>query len=123
MGFIIGGGSGGSGLPDYSLTPIIYPRKWVNGNYVEEVSFSLQIPAFNQALIFLGITLKSEILVPIEISVFIFNENTQRWEFWQNWHIFENSSSWHLRILNSINSNRIFSGVLRYSKASISSRA
>ena len=118
MGFIIGGGSGaggGGGLPDYSLTQIVYPRKWINGNDVEEVSFSLSIPMFNQSLIYLGGTLKGEILVPIEGNIFVFNDNLNLWTVWSNWGILKSGSDWNLRIINDTNASKFFSGTLKYS--------
>ena len=112
------GGGGGVELPDYSLTQIVYPRKWINEFPVKEISISYEIPAFNQSLIFLeNIPSKgnSIILVPIEGNIFVFNDNLNLWTVWSNWGILKSGSDWNLRIINDTNASKFFSGTLKYS--------
>jgi hypothetical protein len=113
------GGGGGGELPDYSLTPIIYPRMWINNHPVKEISIFSGIPAYNQASIFLEATPLREFLHPIEGNIFVFDDTLNRWTMWSDWFILKSDSEWFLRVINNTSEFRYFSGTLKYSTSTI----
>jgi hypothetical protein len=113
------GGGGGGELPDYSLTPIIYPRMWINNRPVKEISIFSGIPAYNQASIFLEATPLREFLHPIEGNIFVSDDTLNRWTMWSDWFILKSNSEWFLRVINNTSEFRYFSGTLKYSTSTI----
>lgn len=109
------GGGGGGELPDYSLTPIIYPRMWINNRPVKEISIFSGIPAYNQASIFLEATPLRAFLHPIEGNIFVFDDTLNRWTMWSDWFILKSGSEWILKVINDASELRFFSGTLKYS--------
>lgn len=114
MGFgSIGGGGNNFTLPDYSLSPITYPR-YFNGWEVKEISFFYLIPAYNNANIFLGVPPPKSLAVPIEISVSSYDEVSNRWVYNQDWVIDTRPTDAFLRLNNSTSIPIWVAGTLKY---------
>ncbi|GAB4494332.1 MAG: hypothetical protein OHK0045_25400 [Raineya sp.] len=126
MGFgSIGGGGNNFTLPDYSLSPITYPR-YFNGWEVKEISFFQEIPPHSNAILFLGYPpSKSEAIpleisasiyeaIPLEISVSIYDVSLNIWLFHKDWFIYTNKSGSYLSLLNPTTQSIAIAGTLKY---------
>lgn len=115
MGYVKDIGSNGGGLPDYSIIDILYPRKWVNGSDVREISGFVNIPSYNSSIYPLtpiSTILPKPVLIPVEFSFSMYDfysikEHT-------DWIMYETSGNWYLRIMNPNNFDIKVSFVFRY---------
>ena len=116
MGFKISssGGSGGS-LPDYSIRKVLYPRKWINGNDVWEISYFSSIPGYGAVDVLLetGIS-EFQFVVPIELSFFYTGPDYLQWLNHGPWKIYKTGINVYIRITNYIHYTIYVSGVLKY---------
>lgn len=114
MGFgSIGGGGNNFTLPDYSLSPITYPR-YFNGWEVKEISFFQEIPPHSNAILFLGYPPSKSEAIPLEISVSIYDVSLNIWLFHKDWFIYTNKSGSYLSLLNPTTQSIAIAGTLKY---------
>jgi len=108
-----GGGASG-GLPDYSTSEILYPRKWIGGEDVKEIAINNQIPIFNSAQINLGaLGLKSGVIIPVEYS-FSFVDSSLAFKTFNDWQIRKIGVNGYLILNNSTSQTIQVVGVLRF---------
>ncbi|MCS6794936.1 MAG: hypothetical protein RMJ97_07040 [Raineya sp.] len=116
MGYINKGGSGGGGggfLPDYSLSPIIYPRKWVNGNDVYEISVNDVLNSFATNSYFLINKTPAETCAIVEHS-FAYTTNGLSWNEFGSWKVFSSGINALLFINNPFPQQILVTGVIKY---------
>ncbi|WP_448530390.1 hypothetical protein [Raineya sp.] len=114
MGYINKGGSGGGGiLPDYSLSPIVYPRKWVNGNFVYEISVQEVLSSWGSNWYFLLSKTIVDTAAIIEHS-FAYTDDGINWYKFDNFNVWSGSFSAFLHIYNPTPNQILVTGVIKY---------
>jgi len=116
MGFKISssGGSGGS-LPDYSIRRVLYPRKWINGDDVWEISYFSSIPGYGAEDVLLETGLSEfQFVVPIEASFSFIRPDYPQWRNHGAWEIYKTDINAYIRIKSYVHYTIYVSGVLKY---------
>lgn len=114
MGYINKGVGGGGGLlPNYSLSRIIYPRKWVNGNDVYEISVQEVLNGWGLNWYFLLSKTIGDTTAIVEHS-FAYTDNGINWYKFDNFDIWSGAFSAFLQIYNPTPNSILVTGVIKY---------